>query len=272
MRRISVNLLTYACASAMLATATGCYSESEFMGYVEPEVSRMSKAELGSRLNEAAYRGFPRAVRFLLAHGAGVNYEENGETPLYEAAWWNHPDVAVILLDHGAGINKQRHGEGDTALSIASSDGHLEVVRLLLERGADINIANARGETPLSRAVVFRQERIVSLLLVRGADPNLADKGGMTPLHVATEFGDVGTTEMLLAHGANPNALSDGETPLVCAARAFVNRPNQSLRIMRLLLQHGADPNLSGGLALRWAKRSTDRRGWDLLVAAGAKT
>jgi len=82
--------------------------------------------------------GHEEVVRVLLNSGANVeDHNENGHTPLMEAASAGHVPVAKILLEHGAGINTHSNEFKESALTLACYKGHLEMVRFLLEAGAD---------------------------------------------------------------------------------------------------------------------------------------
>ena len=82
--------------------------------------------------------GHEEVVRVLLEAGANVeDHNENGHTPLMEAASAGHCGVAKILLEFGAGINTHSNEFKESALTLACYKGHLEMVRFLLEAGAD---------------------------------------------------------------------------------------------------------------------------------------
>lgn len=82
--------------------------------------------------------GHVAVVKVLLEAGANVeDHNENGHTPLMEAASAGHVKVAKILLEHGAGINTHSNEFKESALTLACYKGHLEMVRFLLEAGAD---------------------------------------------------------------------------------------------------------------------------------------
>ena len=112
-------------------------------------------------------------------------------------------------------------GGGLTALTFAAREGDLDSAKHLLDAGANINQTTEYGWTPLLTATNNRHYRLGAFLISRGADANLANKGGWTPLYLATD---------------NRN-IEGGDYP--------VPKPDMDhLEYLRLLLDHGADPNL----------------------------
>jgi ankyrin repeat protein len=90
-----------------------------------------------------------------------------------------------------------------TLLMLASYKGNVDTTRLLLERGADVDRCNDRGQTPLGGAAFKGYEEIMALLLKHGADIDADNGGGMTPLMFAAMFGRIRIVEQLKAHGAS---------------------------------------------------------------------
>ncbi|KAN0137681.1 Ankyrin repeat-containing domain protein [Lactarius tabidus] len=199
-------------------------------------------------LHFAASEGHFEVARILLEHGADVNSQnDEGLTPLQQASQGQHleyREVIRLLLDCDANVN-MRDNNGNTTLHFAASEGHLEVARMLLERGADVNSQNDEGLTPLRRASQVQREGksdIMQLLLDHGADANLYDKRGNTPLHFAASEGHLEAARMLLRLEADVDSLNDkGLTPLQQASQGQ-RRGHRD--VVRLLLGHGAIVNL----------------------------
>jgi len=116
----------------------------------------------------------------------------------------------------------------------------VSMVRLLIEKGADINAKNNDEETPLHRAVWQSNLDVIRLLIEKGATVNAKGNGGRIPLHEAAFKGNPEVVRLLIEKGATVNAKdSEGKTPLYWAATAINGIPD----IIRLLIEKGADVN-----------------------------
>lgn len=115
-----------------------------------------------------------------------------------------------------------------------------EIVRLLLQAGADPNRRSRYYFTPLMTAAIFHKREAARLLLEHGADPNLADEDGQTPLMSSSDC-----TDLLLQHGADVHrkTKADGLTALLTACRDAQADRAVLVKEVRLLLNAGADPN-----------------------------
>jgi len=123
-----------------------------------------------------------------------------------------------LLLDKGTPTNT-RYYDGDYALlDIAAIRYNTEIMKLLIERGADLNAASRTGLTVLHHAAKKINTPAVKLLLDSGMDVNIADNNGYTPLHYAARDSEVDTVALLLEHGADTYAKTTdfGEIPLHC--------------------------------------------------------
>jgi len=169
-------------------------------------------------LHYAVHCGYEKLVDFLLRHGADPNAKDiGGNTPLHISAFEGHPATIILPLELGS-----RSEEPETYMRIA---------KLLIKSGADVNMKNNGGRTPLHAAVLQNRIDIVRLLLESGADPNarcrnlyLAPPDGgelallpaseVTPLHMAANGGYEDLVKLLLESGADPTARDSlGRTP-----------------------------------------------------------
>jgi ankyrin repeat protein len=225
-------------------------------------------------LQLAVVTGNPRLVGALIEAGADVNAAlPEGETVLMTAARTGDQATLELLLDNGAAIGARESWYGETALMWAAAEDHADAVRLLLERGAEVDavstvleIGNRRqgqnilplgGWTSLMYAA--RQNAVEGgrALIEGGADLDAVDPDGATALAIAIINGNYDVAAVLLEAGADPNIVDTAAAmgPLYAAAdmhRLAVGhgRPNprphaelDAVDIVRLLLEHGADPN-----------------------------
>jgi ankyrin repeat protein len=183
------------------------------------------------------------------------------ETPLTQAAVRNDAAALRQLLE--AGHKADEDGESWTALIWASRSGSLDAINLLLDAGADVNLPGSTGDnwdaTPLQHAILERQPAVVRLLLDRGADLNRnAGPRSLAPLSLAAGDTDPAILKLLLAHGADPTIEDeDGATPLSRAVSSGTfhgpDRPmfgGCRVETVRALIAH--DPQLRSKRNAAW--------------------
>lgn len=154
-------------------------------------------------LLEALYRGDRDAVAELLAADPTLD--------VFEAAALGHVDRLRELLDEDPSRANAFGDDGFHPLGLALFFGHLEAARLLLERGADVNMLsrNEHIQTAAIHAAAAAPATdestrfaLVELALEHGADPNLQQGGGFRAIDAARQNGDTRIEQLLLEHGA----------------------------------------------------------------------
>ena len=178
-------------------------------------VFKKYRRELSEKLLAFAEAGYADNAMALLEAGADVNYRSPlGATPLASAASNGHTEVVRVLLKARAEVNKAGNTDGETPLHLAADRGHTEVMLLLLAAGADVNQASYLEQTPLYTAAWWGHMDVVQILLKAGADVNQPDKDGWTPLDLAIMNGNMDVVQILREAGAHTGSGQRGETPL----------------------------------------------------------
>ena len=113
----------------------------------------------------------------------------NGATPLILAAWMGHLEVVRLLVEAGADSSHATLDFGMTALHSAAQNGHVEVACLLIENRGDIDKGTTCGETPLYLAAKNGHVDVVGLLLAARADSTARTHDGATPFLIAMQCG-----------------------------------------------------------------------------------
>jgi ankyrin repeat protein len=224
----------------------------------------------------AVLENHPDVARLLIQKGADVNAQTAVVIP--DGTTGEPGATSANIGANGPGFYRARAvptpSGAMSALLFAAREGNMEMARILLDAKAGIDLPSANGSPPLVVAITNNHIQLAMFLLERGANPNLADSfWKRTPLFAAVEMRNMDFTRdspppladpvepmvlirALLAKGANPNAQVnatpvrgfmqgnaswvnfDGQTAFIRAALAG------DITLMRLLLEHGADPNI----------------------------
>src|SRR5947207_8948721 len=257
-----------------------------------------------SALTEAAIIGSAPVVDALLTAGADPNTRNpEGETPLMAVARSGSVEAARRLLEAGAEINAKEDWGGQSALMWAAAQSQAEMVKLLAAQGADVNARgvirqwerkviteprpkdlNKGGFTPLLYAAREGCVECARHLIAAGADPDLEDPDRITPLNMALLNLHFELAAYLIKAGADVDKWDlFGRSPLYMAAAvsplpvkgngAMAVLPSEdsvtALDVAKLLLEHGANPNLR--LKRRPPYRDVPQdRGGHTILAQGA--
>jgi ankyrin repeat protein len=170
--------------------------------------------------------------------------QECDKKALWECASKGHRKLLEFMLNCGTEVNAvpevPENLQGKSSLlHIASLCCQVEVVRLLVERKADINIRNDRNDTALHLAAFSSSVEIINILLDKGMSIDLRNRDDCTPLHFSAVCGNLEATKTLVEKGAALNDTSQyGITPLILAAK------HGELQVFRYLTEMGADINI----------------------------
>jgi ankyrin repeat protein len=195
-------------------------------------------------LDTTSQDSLPSVARPSPGYGNVPNVSDERRTSLPAASEAGHLDIVRSLLDGGADVN-ERNASHRTPLHYASQEGRIEVAKLLIEYGADVNSLDGMltGWTPLHAASFYGHSDVVRLLLNRGADVNAEDQHHFTALHFAITERSSETVKALLEQGANVSVRNDqNQTPFQMAAA------RGEREIMRILMEYGADGRYSRSL------------------------
>ena len=197
-------------------------------------------------LMAASMYGHTNAVNVLLQDGANVALTDKrlGCTALHFAAGSsdNSGEILRCLIENGAdvnGVNKVKH----TPLTIAAIRDHINALTLLIKHGADVDLQDSDGYKALHFAVYGSDisSEILSCLIGVGADVNARTNNGVTPLMIAAEEGHINAVTSLVKCGANVDLQDkDGQTALHHAMQS----PQASIcEVLSCLIKNGADVN-----------------------------
>lgn len=212
---------------------------------VQPIIDKIAvPVDLGRRkrvLHWASEKGYERLVGALLDNGGYVGALDcNGWTPLLHAAANGYVGIIDKLLGKGANIEAKSYwGDRETALHCAALEGQEAAVKILVERGAELEIKSKSRSTALLFAVEFEKEPIVKFLIDSGASVNTQkdNENGNAAIHLAIQNEDERILVLLLESGANVKSRNHcGDTALHLAV-ADISRHE----MVKVLLEKGAD-------------------------------
>ena len=167
----------------------------------------------------------------------------HGATALWVAATGGHIDLVQLLLQHGATVDLAT-GSNSTPLRGASFHGFLKVMDILLDNGANVNTPNSVGQSPFLIAVLRNQEQAVRLLLKRGANKYQQTVNGYTALHLAAAKGRIEMLKLLIdEEGMIPDYNKpDSSKQDYVPSPIFLAASTKMVPVVRYLMEHTSCP------------------------------
>lgn len=192
----------------------------------QPEEPAKETRQERTPLHDAAECGYANFAITFNEHRDGINaVDAKGRTPLHVAVQAKQEaeqeaeqeEMVRLLIERGANVNIKDQ-DGLTPLHLAVVLRSATLAPLLVQAGANLHAVDAKGQTPLHAAIQAGKDEMVCLLIERGVDVNIKDQDGLTPLHLAIALRSVTLVSLLLQAGANPRAEdADGHTPFLFA-------------------------------------------------------
>lgn len=158
---------------------------------------------------------------------------------LYESCFRGRERQCETILKRNVDMDLNiRDMYGRSPLYIASKYGHVNICKMLLDRGANVHLRDTNTFTPLHSASKFNKADVCALLLKYGASINeKATSGGWTPLYLACHFGSIQACRVLLENGANVYEKITKDESTALHAAVYYNRND----ICKLLIEFGSD-------------------------------
>lgn len=207
-------------------------------------------------VHEAAANDSYESLLLILEHADCRPLAETheGHTALYLACRHNSSMQTIkALLDSVEDIANYGSTESVTPLHVASAQGKIDVIQILIDYGAIIDVQDFDGDTPLHDAALATQKEAVAVLLHAGAQPEIKNETNYTPFHLACYKGCYETIQSLFPFVTDINQRGlNGDTPLILAVQGYNDD------IIHFLLKNRADPHIrndNGDLALNLALR-----------------
>ncbi|HKR22530.1 MAG TPA: ankyrin repeat domain-containing protein [Pyrinomonadaceae bacterium] len=200
------------------AATGGDVSKVKMMLDEDPSLASARDENGVSVIMKASYYGKRDVVAVLL--------DSSAELDVFEAAVTGQTTLLIDLIAHDPSLANAYSPDVFTPLGFAVFFGQPQVVKALLESGAEVNAASRESMkvTPLASAAAAKQTEIARMLIAHGANVNAVAASGHIPLHEASATGNVELVRLLIENGANVNAKTDdGKTPLDFATE--YNRP-----------------------------------------------
>mmetsp|Transcript_3653 Transcript_3653/g.13118 ORF Transcript_3653/g.13118 Transcript_3653/m.13118 type:complete len:384 (-) Transcript_3653:235-1386(-) len=202
----------------------------------------ISERTLSYPIHVAVEKGDGAMVDALLRHGGDVNAQTCSQSAYAQNEWVRRKED-----EHGVLQKERMPTLNNTPLMVAVREGYTDIVKQLIEQGANLELKDEVYDTALLIALEEEQYEVAEILLDHGASATVQKEGSLgTPLHSFVSSGDADAVRLLLKaltpEDINSKASRGGFTPLGLAAR------RGSVEICRALMEKGADPQLPDGM------------------------
>ena len=194
-------------------------------------------------LNHAIREEDLETMEKLLKHGADPNAESVGYTAILNAIADGNESIVSSLIDHGASLQNQG-SPAWTPLNYASFYdsllGRIDIVKILIKKGADVNLPDVDGVTALDIAIGYDRQELAKLLMENGAK-----SGADNSLYAAALAGNLAAVQKHIANGVDVNLISKDGDSILSLARISGDNPDSPInaskeKIVSLLREHGA--------------------------------
>ncbi|KAL9038606.1 MAG: hypothetical protein Q9180_003033 [Flavoplaca navasiana] len=254
-----------------LIKAAACGHQSLVSLFMDHNADPTKHNWYGTALHAAAEADMVSCIHELLDRDFDVDIEDHhGRSPLICAAQSGHAEAIHALLERGANVNFFYKDLGTPLFGIVLEFLAPKLVETLLEFGADPNIPSVHGSLPLHIVAEKNDDdvEVARILLDSGSDVNAQDRQGQTPLQTAATANNICHMRLFLDHHADIDAKSDDMgTALSSAVR------HRNVDAVALLLERGANTEIADDLGvtpLNYAKHQKNDTLEQMLVEAGA--
>ncbi|KAF5346315.1 hypothetical protein D9758_011486 [Tetrapyrgos nigripes] len=214
----------------------------------DTQSNKPESQKIAPPLYYACYTGLKSVVVYMLEHDDVDIYGKMNNlggiygNALQAASYEGHLEIVKLLLEKGADVNTLG-GFCGNALQAASYKGHSEIVKVLLERRADVNAKGGSSGNALQAASISGHTEVVRILLENGADINAQQEYYGNALQAASQYGHLEIVISLIEKGADVTAKAGGYYGSALAAASS----SGYLQVVKILLEKGADVNVQGG-------------------------
>ncbi|XP_067672358.1 ankyrin-1-like [Haliotis asinina] len=204
------------------------------------KISAYEKREIRRRirkLQDTISENKIELVKEIIAGDIDVDFYYRGQTALQLAVREGHFEICRLLIDKGADVNKT-DAEMNSLLNSACWRGHGDIAQLLIENRADVDLCNDNGASPLNVCALKGREDIVRFLIQSNCDLDILNSRGQTALFTSVQQGNIEIMKILLEAGCSKNTSDhSNRTPLILAAS------QGDVEATCILLQSGCDIN-----------------------------